>query len=648
MTSGDAREGGRDGLARYRVTRHLGQGGMGTLSLATDPAGHVVVLKRPLPGRITPQALALARREAAISSSLDHPGVVRVLEVIDDGGVPVLVMEHLVGLTLHEIEKRSRRTGGLPLEPLLDAIGQSARALHYLHTRTDDDGRRRGLVHRDVSPDNLFVTKDGTTKLLDFGVARADDLDELTRVGGLRGKRGYFAPELITGRSADARTDLFALGVTLYGMLARTLPWGRLDPAPAFVAMQSGPPPPPSTVNRFLPAAIDELTLRLLAFEPDERFESGEEVATRIDVLLERVPTSIRTPARLVDRFGQVDDDVTAFEGGPRLDPTRPAQRWDHAGASAQEDEESSAALSRPTGPTRAQPTLQVLGARAVASLPATEAVTTSPPVQRPPLPMASFDGDVPVASPSSPGPRGRQNRSSRGRGLTVGAVVGAVLGGLMVVGVIDRTLGAPDQLAATGTTATPPSLMTTLPPAIAAPPPPPAPSPPPTPLSSSPSPSPSSSSSTSRSPSTTTAPRPPARRISRITVEGPAWVQWLVQGRVVRTGTGGLEVPTGARSVQARDPRRGVTSTVPIVEDVADYAKLPRANMLLRARPWARVTLGEEPLGQTPLQPVEVVPGRYTVRFIRPDKEVVRTVEVGVGAGTVKVNVDMEAADAD
>jgi len=124
--------------------------------------------------------------------------------------------------------------------------------------------------------------------------------------------------------------------------------------------------------------------------------------------------------------------------------------------------------------------------------------------------------------------------------------------------------------------------------------------------------------------------------------------VQWLVQGRVVRTGTGGLEVPTGARSVQARDPRRGVTSTVPIVEDVADYAKLPRANMLLRARPWARVTLGEEPLGQTPLQPVEVVPGRYTVRFIRPDKEVVRTVEVGVGAGTVKVNVDMEAADAD
>lgn len=124
--------------------------------------------------------------------------------------------------------------------------------------------------------------------------------------------------------------------------------------------------------------------------------------------------------------------------------------------------------------------------------------------------------------------------------------------------------------------------------------------------------------------------------------------MQWLVQGRVVRTGTGGLEVPTGARSVQARDPRRGVTSTVPIVEDVADYAKLPRANMLLRARPWARVTLGEEPLGQTPLQPVEVVPGRYTVRFIRPDKEVVRTVEVGVGAGTVKVNVDMEAADAD
>jgi len=124
--------------------------------------------------------------------------------------------------------------------------------------------------------------------------------------------------------------------------------------------------------------------------------------------------------------------------------------------------------------------------------------------------------------------------------------------------------------------------------------------------------------------------------------------VQWLAQGRVVRTGPGPLEVPVGTRSLQARDPRRGVTSTVPIVDDVADYEGLPRASLLLRARPWARVTLGDEPLGQTPLQPVSVVPGRYTVRFTRPGKEVVRTVEVGTGAGTLKVNVDMEADVAD
>jgi eukaryotic-like serine/threonine-protein kinase len=642
MTTSDVTRHGAaaSGLARYRVLRHLGQGGMGTLSLATDPHGISVVIKRPLPGRITPQALALARREAAIASSLDHPGIVRVLDVVDDDGVPVLIMEHLVGLTLHEIEKRSRRTGGLPLEPILDAIGQAARALHYLHTRTDDEGRLRGLVHRDVSPDNLFVTEDGTTRLLDFGVARADDLDELTRVGGLRGKRGYFAPELITGRSADARTDLFALGVTLYGMLARALPWGRLDPGPAFVAMQSGPPPPPSTVNRFLPAAIDELTLRLLAFEPEDRFESGEEVAALIDVLLERVPPAIRTPARLIDRFGAVDDDATAVEAVPRLDPTRPAQRWDQQGASAHEDEESSAALSRPTGSVRAQPTLQILGVESAASRVGSREATTSPPVRRPIPPTASLDREVPptaLSSSSSSPARDRRVAGPPSRGPLIGALVGAGLGAIILFAVVARDVWPGDAVAVAPAPPLPPPLdplpppppTTTLPPPppLDASPPPPAPTPPPT--------------SSASAGSTKAA---PVKRTTRVVVRGPGRIQWLSGGRALRPSAGAVEVPTGTRSLQARDPRRGVTTPVPVVDDVADYDALPRASLLLRARPWAKVSLGEESLGQTPLQPVEVVPGRYTVRFTRPGKEVVRTVEVGTGAGTVKVNVDMEA----
>jgi hypothetical protein len=394
-------------------------------------------------------------------------------------------------------------------------------------------------------------------------------------------------------------------------------------------------------VNRFIPAAIDELTLRLLAFDPADRFDSGEEVAALIDVLLERVPRGIRTPARLVDRFGSVDDDATSVDAIPRLDPTRPAQRWDKGGASAQEDEESSAALSRPTGSTRAQPTLQILGVEAVASRPGTQDATTSPPVRRPVLPTASFDRPVPHSSLSSPSmSRGRRTAPSS-RGPLVGALVGAGLGAIILVAVIARVVLTDGRDPPPPFPAPPPLVATSSSPPETPTPTPVPPTPTPTPVPPTPTPTPTPPPAPSAKPG-------PTRRTTRVTVRGPARIQWLLQGRVARSGAGALEVPGTARSVQARDSRRGVTSTIPIVDDVADYDALPRASLLLRARPWAKVSLGEESLGQTPLQPVEVVPGRYTVRFTRPDKEVVRTVEVGSGGGTVKVNVDMEADGGD
>jgi serine/threonine protein kinase len=614
----------------YRVLRHLGAGGMGTLSLATrvDGDGTVVVLKRPLAGRGTPQAVALARREAAIAASLDHPGIVGVLDVIDDGGVPVLVMEHLVGLTLFEVGRRARQAGAIPLEPLLDAVAQAARALHHLHTRTDEQGRPRGLVHRDISPDNLFVTSSGVVKLLDFGVARADDLDGLTRVGGLRGKRGYFAPELVQGQPADARSDLFALGVTLYGLLCGHLPWGRLDPGPAFVAMMDHPAKPPSRRNPFLPPAVDSLVLGLIAVDREARFPDGAAVAARIDALLQRVPSSVRSAGRLIERFGDAPLEATVIqaesdagdddsEASGRSEGTRPAQRWDEVGASASEDEDSTAAFVRPrAGAPRA---LQVLGLETVV-----EGQPTTRTLLRAPLPPSqSAPRVVPVLDPPP------ATASSTGGAL--GLVLGGLLGAVVLVAVGSRVLGTDDPVA----TSPPP-----LPPPLTSPPtsplPPTVPVPVPTVLVPVPVPVPAPGGESSSS-------RTPKRAVSRVALRGPAWVQWRLGSRTLRTGPGSVEVPGGTRSVQGRDTRRGVTATVPIDDDVADWGALPEVTLLLRARPWATVKLGDEALGQTPLQPVTVVPGRYLVRFEGSGHVVTRTITVKAGAGTIKVNVDMD-----
>jgi serine/threonine protein kinase len=729
----------------YRVLRHLGQGGMGTLALGVrDGDVDPVVLKRPLADGLSAHALALARREAVIASSLDHPGVVRVVDVVNDDGVPVLVMEHLLGLTLHEVGKRARHARlSLPMEPLLDVIAQAARALHYVHTLRDDDGRPRGLVHRDIAPDNLFLTGDGTVKLLDFGVARGDDVEELTQFGSLKGKRGYFAPELITGHPPDARTDLFALGVTLYWLLCGRLPWGARDPGPAYVAMMSAPPPPPSSRNPFVPAAVDELVQGLIAVERDERFADGAAVAARVEEMLRRVDAADRDAIRLVDLVGGLpdaapsssssgaqsgppsgppaaapaallaaasavvaatatratragDDDEEKEEDGEddeqapgddALGPTigsRPMQRWDARGASGVEDDESRTHLARRG--LRASPTLHVVGVTRARATNETVTLAGAALVRARGGPdvdarLASSPGSS--ADPSTSSARGGQRRAPRAAlvGAALGALIVVVIGCLVwartavVADVPSPSRAAPAEppsapastiaatagaTAATTTTmtpaATPPLVQVAETPPQASEPAASMSTPSSTATPSSPSspssPSPSSPSSPSSSRDDDPSPSSRPRRASTmeeatrsVALRGPARIAWSAGGRALRNGPGDVVIPAGTKRVTGFDPRRGVQSEVVVSGGVADWDALPRVSLLLRARPWANVRLGDENLGQTPLQPVRVVPGRYRVRFEQDDKVVVRVVDVRADAAEVKVNVDMADA---
>ncbi len=210
---------------QYRVTRRLGRGGMGVVDLALDPHGTEVALKR-LSLHGTPEEIARARarirREAEVLGSLDHPGIVRLLDLVDDGDDVVLVMPYLAGGSLHD-----RVAAHGPLDPgtveaLADRLLDALAAAH-----------RQGVVHRDIKPENVLFTATNEPHLVDFGVARArDHTPGLTATAMVVGTPGFMAPEQARGEPAGAPADVFSLGATLLFALTGAGPFGRIDTDP--------------------------------------------------------------------------------------------------------------------------------------------------------------------------------------------------------------------------------------------------------------------------------------------------------------------------------------------------------------------------------------------------------------------------------
>jgi hypothetical protein len=203
----------------------VGKGGMGEVYRAQLEGEHgfsrAVVLKRLSIDRDgDPGVLAAFVREAEIAARIAHPNVVQIFDLQSHGGEPFIMMEFLDGLPLNKMATRARRAGlVIPPAILARCALDAARGLHAAHSMRSDDGALVGLVHRDVSPDNLFLCQNGFTKLLDFGIARRSDLTTMTGKNELKGKIPFMSPEQILGEPLDARADLFSLGSSLYWLL---------------------------------------------------------------------------------------------------------------------------------------------------------------------------------------------------------------------------------------------------------------------------------------------------------------------------------------------------------------------------------------------------------------------------------------------
>lgn len=275
-------------FGRYQVVKRLATGGMAEVYLAVlgELSGFrtPVVVKRVLPHLAqNPQFIDMFLDEARIASLLDHPNVVRIYEVGRAGEEYFLAMELVQGKPLSSLLKWMVDVK-TPLDPKLVAliVASAAAGLHHAHGLTDAVGNPLGLVHRDVSPQNILISFEGSVKVIDFGIARALGRLTDTSTGNLKGKLGYMSPEQARGEEIDLRTDVFALGVVLWEATAGKRLFTRDNDLATMRALVYEPVPAPSTIATVDPE-LEAIILRALAREPAARYQTARELASALE-----------------------------------------------------------------------------------------------------------------------------------------------------------------------------------------------------------------------------------------------------------------------------------------------------------------------------------------------------------------------------
>jgi len=291
-----------ENIGPFRILGLLGEGGMGRVyrALERSPPREVALKVAGLPTRA---ALERFEREIELLAQLEHPGIARLYATGVDAssGLPWLSMELVPGEDLGRWAARVQPDR----EAIVGVLLSICVAVQYAHGR--------GVLHRDLKPSNVFVTPDGSTRVLDFGIARllqpTGGLDPtLTMAGQILGTLPYMAPEQLAGEAVDARGDVYALGVIAYELLGGQLPYPRLRTASAFEALdivRAGDPPPLASLSRRAQGDLGEVVMKAIAPERERRYASVDALAADLHAVMESRPVSARppTPAYLLGRF---------------------------------------------------------------------------------------------------------------------------------------------------------------------------------------------------------------------------------------------------------------------------------------------------------------------------------------------------------
>lgn len=423
-------------MTTYEVLRKIASGGNATVYAARAVSlgiTRTVALKKPHPHLLDDPAFEEAfRREAAVAVRVRHPNVVQVLDVIEHEGVPTLVLELVEGPTL-AVLVRSWVSSGTDASTshvgaAIKIVADAARGLHALHEQRDESGALLGLVHRDVSPQNVLVDASGIAKLSDFGLAKQTASgDHSTTEGILKGKVGYLSPEYIRGEPVDRRSDVFALGIVLWESLAKKRLF-RSEREPDVLGKILGMAIPAlELAPRSTAAALDRVVARALARDVRERFATALEVAealenAAIELGLDATPSAV---ARVVSLLGK-DPKPSTTSPPPAVGPD--AKRATSSPAPAATSAERTTADDVPTTRDLVAPSSLVM-------------LSEGPPVK---ATATTTEESVPARTAGTAGTTGTTGTATSGRRARVVAGLVLATGTALAVGAYLRITSTP------------------------------------------------------------------------------------------------------------------------------------------------------------------------------------------------------------
>jgi len=275
-------------IGRYEIVQRLAAGGMGEVFVArmAGPGGFVkpVALKRIHPHLARdPKFIVMLHDEARLTASIEHPSIVRTLDVGSEGDLHYVVFDYVCGDQIGKVHREILRRGETMPPWIVAWVGvQVGEALHAVHEARGLDGQPLEIVHRDVSPGNIMLADSGHVMLFDFGVAKARQRLAETNVGELKGKLAYMAPEVFDGMPVDRTVDVFSLGAVLYELLTGHTPFHRETDLETIAALRGAQIPPPSRVRRGIDNLLDEIVLKAMDRERGRRFLTAADLATAL------------------------------------------------------------------------------------------------------------------------------------------------------------------------------------------------------------------------------------------------------------------------------------------------------------------------------------------------------------------------------
>jgi hypothetical protein len=283
-------------FGKYEVIGLLGRGGMAEVFLCRlgglGGFHKEVVVKRILPHHIgDPDFLQMFIEEARLAANLNHPNVVQVFEIDEANGFPYIAMEYVRGPTLATVMAQARAQNAVHLGHFAKIIAGISAGLHHAHVACGPDGERLGIIHRDVSPQNILISPDGVPKILDFGIAKARGRSVATEAGTLKGKLRYMAPERLQQEAVDHRSDVFSAGVVLFEATTGRIPFGSSGPANEYEMIRdllNGVFVRPSQIVPDYPEELERIILWAIEHDVEKRCPSGQSLHQALEAFVSK------------------------------------------------------------------------------------------------------------------------------------------------------------------------------------------------------------------------------------------------------------------------------------------------------------------------------------------------------------------------